>query len=97
MEQMTEQQVAKYIRDARDSVTVINEELEKLVDFGWKPSLRIKDSLKRNIGHLKIVVQNENVIECDDDCADLHKAIADGEAALAKYTWPIPPDPEDEF
>lgn len=97
MEKMTEKQVKRYLQAARDSVTVIEEELEKLEVFGWKPSLRIKDSLKRNIGHLKIVVQNDNVIECDDDCADLHKAIADGEAALKAYTWPIPPDPEDEI
>lgn len=94
---MTEKQVKRYLQAARDSVAVVNEELEKLVDFGWKPSLRIKDSLKRNISHLKIVVQNDCVIECDDDCADLHKAIADGEAALKEYTWPIPPDPEDDI
>lgn len=93
MEQMTEQQVTRYIRAARDSVAVINEELEKLAG-GWQRSWRVKDSLKRNIGHLEIVVANEQVIACDDDCADLHKAIADGKATLAEGEWEVEPEPE---
>jgi hypothetical protein len=86
MKQMTEQQVEQYVRAARDSVTVINEQLQKLSD-GAAPSLDIKGNIERNVAHLKIVVAREEVAEHGGDIADLHAAVAAGEAKLAESIW----------
>jgi hypothetical protein len=86
MEQMTEQQVEQNIRAARDSVTVINEQLQRLTD-GAAASAEIKGNLERNVGHLEIVVARAEVAEHGGDIADLHAAVAAGKAKLAENIW----------
>ena len=85
-DQMNEQQVDQYVRAARDSVSVINEQLQELSD-GAEPSTEIKGSIDRNVAHLKIVVAREEVAEHGGDIADLHAAITAGEAKLAESIW----------
>jgi len=87
MQTMTQQQVEQYVRAARDSVTVINEQLQKLSD-GTAPSREIKGNIERNVEHLKIVVAREEVTQHGGDIADLHAAVAAGEATLQQVTWP---------
>lgn len=83
---MTEQQVEQYVHAARDSVTVINEQLQRLAD-GAPASAEIKGNIERNVGHLEIVVARAEVAEHGGDIADLHAAITAGQAKLAENIW----------
>lgn len=86
MEQMTEQQVEQYVQAARDSVTVINEQLQRLTD-GAAASAEIKGNIERNVGHLKIVVARAEVAEHGGDISDLQAAVAAGQAKLDENIW----------
>lgn len=87
LEELTPQQKAEgTVRAARDSVWVVNEQLQKLAD-GAQPSEEIKGNIERNVGHLELVVANPEVVEFGGDISDLHAAIADGKAKLAEEIW----------
>jgi hypothetical protein len=91
---MTEKQIDNMIKAARDSVWVINNEIEKLTN-GDAPSLEAKGNIERNVAHLKLVVANQEVIDSEKDISDLQTAISDGESKLAENIWPEP-EPEEE-
>lgn len=91
---MTEKQIDNMIKAARDSVWVINTEIEKLTN-GATPSLEAKGNIERNVAHLKLVVANQEVIDSEKDISDLDSAILAGENKLAENIWPQP-EPEDE-
>lgn len=82
-EQMTQEQILGTIRAARDSVWVVTDSLEKLAANGGTMTDELKGNLERNVGHLKLVVANPEISGSGEDITDLHKAITDGEAALA--------------
>jgi hypothetical protein len=86
MEPMTPEQVTRYITAARDSVTVINEQLS-LLAAGRTPSRNIKGNIERNVGHLEIVVAKQEVIDSEHDISDLHTAITAGKAKLEEGIW----------
>jgi hypothetical protein len=71
------------IRAARDSVWVIENELQKLSE-GTSLTEVAKGNIERNVEHLKIVVSNSEISESGEDISDLHAAISAGEAELNK-------------
>jgi hypothetical protein len=70
------------VRAARDSVWVINDELEKKQQRG-ELTAEGRGNIERNVAHLEIVMSDPQVVELGGDLADLTAAIADGKAALA--------------
>ena len=80
-------QIQGTIRAARDSVHVVTEQIEKLV-AGATPNKEIKGNLERNVGHLKLIVSDTEVVSSGEDIADLQAAITAGDAKLASETWP---------
>lgn len=85
-EPRTLEQIQATIRAARDSVWVINDEIEKLAN-GQPADSQRKGNITRNVEHLKLVVADQEIIDSGDDISDLHTAIADGEAKLAEPIW----------
>lgn len=86
-EARTLEQIQATIRAARDSVWVINEEIQKLTD-GEPATKNSKNSIDRNVAHLKLVVADPEIVASGEDIADLQAAIANGEAKLAENIWP---------
>ena len=79
-------QIQETIRAARDSVWVINNQIEKLI-AGETPNENNRGNIERNVDHLKLIVASAEVIGSGEDIADLHEAIAFGEAKLAENIW----------
>lgn len=75
------EQIQKTIRAARDSVWVINNELQKISE-GVSLTEEIRGNIERNVAHLKIVVSNSEISESGEDISDLHSAITAGETEL---------------
>ena len=86
--QRTLEEIQGTIRSARDSVWVINDTISKLVE-GATASNELKGNLERNVGHLKLVVADPEIISSGEDIADLHAAIAAGKTKLAEEIWPV--------
>jgi hypothetical protein len=85
-------QIQATIRAARDSVYVITEQIEKLA-AGETPNKNIKGNLERNVGHLKLVVSDNEIANSGENIADLQAAITAGDAKLASETWPDEAEP----
>lgn len=79
------------VKDARDSVWVIESTIAEL-DSGKPANSNRKDDIDRNVGHLKIVVAKQDVIDSNEDISDLVAAIEAGEAKLAEDIWPADED-----
>lgn len=90
MEEMTQEQIERMVRVAKDSVTVIDEAIAKIAD-GAELSLNIKGDLQRNVEHLKIVTGMQQVLDSGIDLSHLLDGIARGEARLAEGVWPADP------
>lgn len=84
-------QIQGTIRSARDSVWVITDEIEKLT-AGASPNKNNKGNIERNVGHLKLVVADTEIVNSGEDIADLIAAIATGETKLAEAIWPVDED-----
>jgi hypothetical protein len=82
----TIEEIRGTIRAARDSVWVIDDTLAKLAG-GQSPSQELKGNIERNVGHLEIVVASQEIIDSNEDIADLHAAITAGQAKLAENIW----------
>lgn len=80
----TPKEILGTITAARDSVWVINDSIHKIATEGNTEEL--KGNLERNVGHLKIVTTDEEIVNSGNDISDLFKAIQDGETVLA--SWP---------
>jgi len=83
----TQEQILRTITAARDSVWVIEDTIAKL-DGGKTPSKELKSNIERNVGHLKLVVSDEEIVNSGEDISDLQSAITTGEAKLAEDIWP---------
>jgi predicted nucleic acid-binding Zn-ribbon protein len=83
----TLEQIQQTIKSARDSVWVINNEIEKLA-AGQEATKERKGRIERNVGHLKLIVADQEIIDSGETIADLITAIAAGEAKLAEDIWP---------
>jgi DNA/RNA endonuclease YhcR with UshA esterase domain len=86
-EALTIEEIRATIKAARDSVWVIDETLDQLTK-GRIANNERKGNLERNVGHLKIIVADQEIIDSGEDIQDLHDAIAVGEAKLAEDIWP---------
>jgi hypothetical protein len=82
----TQEQILQTITVAKDSVWVIEDAIEKL-DGGETPSKDLKSNIDRNVGHLKLVVTDQEIVDSGEDISDLESAIITGEAKLAENIW----------
>jgi len=83
-EPMALEEIQGAIRVARDSVWVVTDTIAKIA--GENYTEEHKGNLERNVGHLRIITGNAEIVESGEDIADLLQAIEDGDAALA--SWP---------
>lgn len=67
-----EEQVLKNISAMRDSVWVINSEIEKDVT---KSTL---ETIQRNVSHLELMMSNSDIIDSGEDLTDITQAIDSG-------------------
>lgn len=82
-EQTEQESVNNTVHAARDSVWVINDELQKMSDRG-ELTADGRGNIERNVGHLETVMSNPRVVELGGDLSDLTAAITNGKAALAE-------------
>jgi hypothetical protein len=82
----TLEQIQATIRAARDSVWVVNDEIQKLTD-GQPANDERKDNIERNVAHLKLIVASSEISGSGEDITDLQTAITVGEAKLAENIW----------
>lgn len=86
-ESRTLEQIQGTIRAARDSVWVVEDTIQQLVD-GEDANNERKSNIERNVAHLKLVVADQEVIDSGETITDLQAAIVAGEAKLAEAIWP---------
>jgi hypothetical protein len=80
-ENMTQEQIEGTVIAARDSVWVINDEIEKLANnMPWNDERR--GNIERNVAHLEIVMSNTQISDSGLDLSDLTAAIAAGKQEL---------------
>lgn len=79
----TLEQIQGTIRSARDSVWVVTDEIQKLTERG-ELTEDGRGNIERNVGHLKLVVADTELVASGEDISDLLAAITAGEAELAK-------------
>ncbi len=77
-----QQRVEGTVRAARDSVWVVNDEIQKKADRG-ELTAEGRGNIERNVAHLEIVMADPQVVEHGGDLSDLTAAITNGKAALA--------------
>lgn len=81
-QQLTEQEkVDATVRAARDSVWVVNDEIQKKADRG-ELTQEGRGNIERNVAHLEIVMADPKIVELGGDLSDLTAAITNGKAAL---------------
>lgn len=81
-QQLTEQErVDATVRAARDSVWVVNDEIQKKADRG-ELTQEGRGNIERNVAHLEIVMADPRIVELGGDLSDLTAAITNGKAAL---------------
>jgi hypothetical protein len=79
---MNEQQkVDQTVNAARDSVWVVNDEIQKKADLG-ELTQEGRGNIERNVAHLEIVMADPKIVELGGDLSDLTAAIVNGKAAL---------------
>jgi hypothetical protein len=76
-----QQRVDGTVRAARDSVWVINDEIQKKADRGTLTA-EGRGNIERNVAHLEIVMSDPQIVELGGDLSDLTAAITNGKAAL---------------
>ena len=76
-----QQRVDGTVRAARDSVWVINDEIQKKADRGTLTA-EGRGNIERNVAHLEIVMSDPQIVELGGDLSDLTGAISNGKAAL---------------
>lgn len=83
----TIEQIRGELTIAGDSIWVIEDSIQKLTD-GAVATTDLKNTIQRNVDHLKIIVAKEDVVTSGEDTSTLSAAIATGEAKLAENIWP---------
>lgn len=81
--QRTQEELMKTITVARDSVWVVNNEIQKKTQSG-QLTTEGKGIIERNVGHLEIVMADSEITDCGEDVSDLAAAIVAGKAALGE-------------
>jgi len=84
-QELTEQEkVDRTVSVARDSVWVINDELQKKTERDGVLTEDASGNIERNVGHLEIVLSDPKVVELGGDLSDITAAIVAGKAALSE-------------
>jgi hypothetical protein len=81
---MSREPIEGTVRAARDSVWVVNDELQKLSNGGSWTEQR-KGNIERNVAHLELVMSNPEISGSGLDLSDLTAAINSGKAELANH------------
>jgi len=68
------ERIAGAISAMRDSVWVINSEIEKT------PSKEVVETVGRNVAHLELMLGKEEITEFDEDLSDVTEVITTGRA-----------------
>lgn len=79
---MTEQEITNTVRAARDSVWVVNDELQKLAN-GMEWNNERRGNIERNVAHLELVMSNPEISGSGLNLSDLTDAIQAGKQELA--------------
>lgn len=82
----TPEQIIKIVQNAQHSVWAIEDMIEK-INSGEPADQEKKDTIDRNVRHLQLVVESQEVLDSGEDIADLVAGIAVGEAKLAENIW----------
>lgn len=77
----TAEQIAGAISAMRDSVWVVNSEMEK-----EEVTQQVLDAIGRNVAHLELQMGNEHISGADDDLSDVEAAITAGKAFLEEHS-----------
>lgn len=83
---ITIEEIRGTIRAARDSVWVVEESISKIAN-GRTPDKELKGNIERNVAHLKLVTSSQDIIDSNENIADLLAAITAGEAKLQEDIW----------
>lgn len=81
-----EEKVEHDLKAAADSVSVIEESIQKLED-GAEASAEIRGNIQRNVQHLKLVIDRKHVVDSGADVSSLQAAIELGDAKLSEDIW----------
>lgn len=81
-----EEKVEHDLKAAADSVSVIEESIQKLED-GAEASKEIRSNIERNVQHLKLVIGRKHVVDSGADVSSLQAAIELGDAKLSEDIW----------
>lgn len=76
------QDIQTTIRAARDSVWVINDEIQKMQASGTLTTEQ-RNTIQRNVDHLHIVNSDPEITGSGEDISDLVSAITLGETTIA--------------
>lgn len=79
----TQEQIEGTVRAARDSVWVVNNEIQKKTDRGVLTD-EGRGNIERNVAHLEIVMSDTEITGAGLDLSDLTAAINNGKAVLAE-------------
>lgn len=77
----TQEDLIRTIVVARDSVWVVNNEIQKKAENGTLTE-EGKGNIQRNVSHLEIVTSDAEIVNCGEDISDLLAAITAGKAIL---------------
>jgi hypothetical protein len=72
------EEIAGSISAMRDSVWVVNSEMEKT------PSTETIQTIGRNVAHLELQMSNEHISDSGEDLSDVTEAIDAGKAFIAE-------------
>lgn len=81
LEPKTPEEIQQIIKAARDSIWVIEDSIARL-DAGDQHTNEIKNTIDRNVNHLKIIVADQEIANSEHDISDLYAAILLGESKL---------------
>ncbi len=76
----TTEQILTHIKNARDSVWVIDTET-----LNENVTKEIVERVQRNVAHLEIITSSEHVIESGEDISDLLAAITKGNDFIQEH------------
>jgi hypothetical protein len=82
----TLEEIQYTIKAALDSVWVIEDTIQQIAN-GEPANEQRKGNIERNVGHLKIVVSQPDLIESGEDISALQTAIEQGETILSESSW----------
>lgn len=80
----TQEQIENTVRIARDSVWVVNDEIQKKASRNGLLTEEGRGNIERNVAHLEIIMADAEITDSGLDLSDLTAAINNGKAVLAE-------------